>query len=345
MDINYQSNNESESTQAAYIARISSVFSADSFIQPRKYCQRQMESAASHRNGHNIDQSASVGDSNVDGILEADGRGFWDKNLHNFISDNHFDGASDSDIFCRGHEKALDWGDNWTLAGDYQQAWEMQCFIWFNLELASNMHSAHGCLSLLGCESSKESFENYQNVEGSHTHLTQILFKLACLLVGSAYASALLFPISYAIFQFPDPIYWRLPMDVQWVFDRNRYLLGKSRISTNSPYFLHFFSSLIGWSYTGFLIDWFIQFIAFTCYFSILVASGSLFIGLCLYITGMVEDIKLQLALLDEPLSTKNSVSRLHARSVYAKEIDFHINILECVSLLISFWFDTYFQS
>lgn len=73
--------------------------------------------------------------------------------------------------------------------------------------------------------------------------------------------------------------------------------------------------------------------IAIIWYHIVIVAFASLFIGLCLYVTGMVEDIKIQLTLLDDSRQSNstNAADRLHARSVYVKEIKFHVEIFEYV--------------
>lgn len=69
--------------------------------------------------------------------------------------------------------------------------------------------------NISGCAKSRESFENYEKMERRHAHLTRIIWKAYVLIMCSGFGVAILLPIMYSIFRFPDPKYWRLPMEVQ----------------------------------------------------------------------------------------------------------------------------------
>lgn len=86
------------------------------------------------------------------------------------------------------------------------------------------------------------------------------------------------------------------------------------------------------------MIDWSIEVVGMICYHTVLVAFASLFIRLCLYVTGMVEDIKIQLTQLDEQSSTTNAADCLRARSVHVREIQFHVEVFEYAYLITLFW-------
>lgn len=82
--------------------------------------------------------------------------------------------------------------------------------------------------------------------------------------------------------------------------------------------------------YVGFFVDMTIEVIGLVFYFAVIITAGSLFSGLCLYITGMVDDVGLQIALLDNNQSNQmNAAERRRAREVYVNEIRFHIKIIE----------------
>lgn len=91
------------------------------------------------------------------------------------------------------------------------------------------------------------------------------------------------------------------------------------------------FSSLLGReSYFGFFVDWFIELIAEVMCLIVFVTSATLYIGLCLYINGMVMDMKTEMAcsnfILDKKIDLPNYWS------TYAMTIDFHCEIIEYVS-------------
>lgn len=80
--------------------------------------------------------------------------------------------------------------------------------------------------------------------------------------------------------------------------------------------------------YLRFAFDWLIELLAIIPGAIVIVMTGSLYSGLCLYINGMVADMK---------ASIPNSAFDSHLRSnqpveywsIFVKEIDFHIEIIE----------------
>lgn len=87
-------------------------------------------------------------------------------------------------------------------------------------------------------------------------------------------------------------------------------------------------STLIGrTSYVGFFIDWFIELICFATVLLILIASGSIYIGISLYIIGMVEDLKMRIPSIDSDFVAQLNPASVW--SIYVKEIDHHVEIIK----------------
>lgn len=85
------------------------------------------------------------------------------------------------------------------------------------------------------------------------------------------------------------------------------------------------FSSFFGRdTYFGFAVDWFLETISIISCFVCFVPVGSLYTGLCLYINGMVLDMKARLT-----YTAFGSQHRMDLWSVYVKEIAFHIEIIQ----------------
>lgn len=58
-----------------------------------------------------------------------------------------------------------------------------------------------------------------------------------------------------------------------------------------------------------------------------IVIAASIYIGMCLYITGMVKDMKMRITAIDSP-----AYHRLHESNtwpIYVREISFHNEIIE----------------
>lgn len=153
------------------------------------------------------------------------------------------------------------------------------------------------------------------------------------------FGCAMLLPILFWLFHFPDPKFWRLPIDAQLVLTAT-FFVDSVFSQIHASLALSFpakiviqtlfspISSLVDQIYLGFLFDWLLQCTALTFNFYMIIVSGSLFIGLVLYIPAMSADIKVQLTLLDNSQTKAvNSTDRLRALLVYAKEVRFHIEI------------------
>lgn len=73
-------------------------------------------------------------------------------------------------------------------------------------------------------------------------------------------------------------------------------------------------------------MDWSIEVGGSISSFGVCVTSGSLCMGLCYYINGMVADLKSRMESVSE--LTRNAYQR-RAWPIYVKEIDFHAEIIE----------------
>lgn len=99
-------------------------------------------------------------------------------------------------------------------------------------------------------------------------------------------------------------------------------------------YFVHLtplpsaYSSFLGRDkYFGFAVDWFIVLISVGSCFVMFTTVGSLYSGLCFYITGMVVDMKTQLSC--SVFGSHETSNRTKCWTIYVKEITVHIEILE----------------
>ena len=71
----------------------------------------------------------------------------------------------------------------------------------------------------------------------------------------------------------------------------------------------------------SYYLNWIYQFVGTIAYYTMLCTIALLFIGMCIYIGGMVEDLKLTISELDAGSDTfANQLS---------SEIAFHIQVLE----------------
>lgn len=77
----------------------------------------------------------------------------------------------------------------------------------------------------------------------------------------------------------------------------------------------------------GFYLDWFFQINnGFDALVLVLVA-GSIFIGMFLYITGMVSDMKMRIATIDDDLASQQK--NRHFWLLHVREFRFHVEIIE----------------
>lgn len=80
-------------------------------------------------------------------------------------------------------------------------------------------------------------------------------------------------------------------------------------------------SSLIGRTcYLGFYIDWFIELTTGAACVIIIAINGSIYVGIFLYINGMVKDLKMRLS---------SELSPVRPWSIYIKEINHHVEIIK----------------
>lgn len=95
----------------------------------------------------------------------------------------------------------------------------------------------------------------------------------------------------------------------------------------NQTFFYRSLSSLLPTSdhYLRFAFDWFIELLAIIMGATMIVMAGSFYSGLCLYISGMVTDIKTTTALASHLRLSQPGGDW----SIIVKEIDFHNEIIE----------------
>lgn len=76
-----------------------------------------------------------------------------------------------------------------------------------------------------------------------------------------------------------------------------------------------------------FFIDWTIEVFSIFRSGTIIFTIGSLCIGICLYIHGMVTDLKASLESFNENMDVRGKSTKI--RSIYIKAICLHIDIIE----------------
>lgn len=67
----------------------------------------------------------------------------------------------------------------------------------------------------IGRMTSEHSARIYERAEDKHASFTAILLRLTITDLVVVFSSAAIFPISYAIFGYPPPQQWRLPVETQ----------------------------------------------------------------------------------------------------------------------------------
>lgn len=83
-------------------------------------------------------------------------------------------------------------------------------------------------------------------------------------------------------------------------------------------------------NYMGFFVDWSIEVIATTTGYMTVILSALFYIGMYLYINGMVNDMRMEL-MPNRPDSFKKPRHPLDQRknwSIYVRQIEFHIEII-----------------
>lgn len=70
-------------------------------------------------------------------------------------------------------------------------------------------------LCFIGCDDSQSSFEIYEKIEKMHEFWTIWLNKLSIAFLLLLFGGSALFPISYAIFEYPVPHSWTVIIEMQ----------------------------------------------------------------------------------------------------------------------------------
>lgn len=63
-----------------------------------------------------------------------------------------------------------------------------------------------------GSSLSRQLLVNYEALEQRYSRIVKTIIKVSCLIVATLYGLSALFPISYIIFDYPQPDQWALPM-------------------------------------------------------------------------------------------------------------------------------------
>lgn len=93
---------------------------------------------------------------------------------------------------------------------------------------------------------------------------------------------------------------------------------------------VNIFSSFLGrTNYVGFFVDWSIQSVAIIGCFFVVLASGISYVGIFLYIHGMVADVQKRLESIGDGVTTQTTgSSSVQMWSIYRQQIDFHLKII-----------------
>lgn len=163
-------------------------------------------------------------------------------------------------------------------------------------------------IDFVGSSTSAYGFAHYENVEHRHTFFTSVLIKGAYLSTVLSYSSYALYPISYAIFNYPEPDNWLLPTGF------NCLLFEEIPNRT-----------------VRFFADWFIQLSLSIVCFIIAITIVSFYVGFCSYVEAMVKDLQQQLKHSDEfgEHTKSNRFIQIGFRWIYLDETLFHKDILE----------------
>lgn len=64
----------------------------------------------------------------------------------------------------------------------------------------------------IGCENGSESLTIYRKCEEKHTNLVKIVWKMGVVFLVVVFSVSMSFPIGYALFSYPPPKLWLLPI-------------------------------------------------------------------------------------------------------------------------------------
>lgn len=101
-------------------------------------------------------------------------------------------------------------------------------------------------------------------------------------------------------------------------------------------FFLENTSSLIGRaSYVGFYIDWIVEVLGFVADVTIITTTGTIYVGIFLYINGMVEDLKMRVFPIDADFI--GDIIPVDIWSIYVHEINLHAEIIKLFTIFALF--------
>lgn len=148
------------------------------------------------------------------------------------------------------------------------------------------------------------------------------------------FVSPLRHPISYALFQHPEPREWLLPNGFEYCAPGPT--IGRIVIFNKKPNAS--FRSLPITGYLDFLCFWFFIMIAGGSYCLVAFRSVMYFLGVCVYVSGMVEDLSTSLDDLDKRIRDRpiEQTGRMNSQQALTRAIRFHTDIIEYTFALIS---------
>lgn len=171
-----------------------------------------------------------------------------------------------------------------------------------------------------------ESSLTYETFENLHKLYTSMLVRSIAIILAIIFPVAALLPITYAIFGFPDPDKWVLPLTFRLVDCAIvcTAKTGRRAIRSSNPFLFlcsdnsrsPLFARIANVS-IRFYGDCLIHMLLSIFYLTIIVTNLSFYIGLCFYVRAMVEDLKAQL----NAAAANASASRLLSQIVFHTEI------------------------
>lgn len=107
------------------------------------------------------------------------------------------------------------------------------------------------------CAYSTESFKIYESMEKTHNMLTRVLFIGVSMALATVFGLALIFPISYALFQYPEPDKWCILFELQWGYIAFQWkrLLCTSFLMLKALVQPQFHSITVNYSIGTFILD------------------------------------------------------------------------------------------
>lgn len=178
-------------------------------------------------------------------------------------------------------------------------------------------------LSLVGCERSMILQAHYEKLEKRFALFVSIGVKCAIFIIVGFSGALAMVPMPHMAFGYPQPNQWPSMTGVSWVSIIPAILVARNStkyISYGLPFSLPM-PSQIPDPVVGYYINWLLQAITCIMYYIIVLTSALYFIGMCIYIDGMVRDLRVALFDLDDTprISTKRIID----------EVLFHNSLLE----------------